>query len=672
MLLRLSGAVAALALAVPALASSPGAPHGFNLSYIDHSCAACDDFYQFAVGNYPKLRPIPADRTRIGSFDDVYDRNLIKLHAIVEAAAGDASAAGIQKQVGDYYASCMDTAAIEARGAKPILARFAAIDAIGDRKQLSDTLAGLHNAGFGALFRAGVGQDDKESTRYAFFVSQGGLGLPDRDYYFKDDERTKAARAAYEGHIKKMFTLAGYGDAAGSAAVETIMRIETALAKVSRTRVALRDPQSNYNKMTFAQLAELTGAIDWPAYLTARDGGAATDVVVGQPEFFRGLQSVLAATPPSDIKTYLKWRVLSANGLALPAAFDDEDFAYSSALNGQKQQRPRWQRCVASTDSGIGEALGRLYVAQAFTPQAKERARALVTNVQAVLRDDIAGLDWMSAPTKQAALAKLDAYTKKIGYPDQWIAYTFPIGRDDFYANLVAASRFRSARDFQKLGKPIDRGEWGMTPPTVNAYYDTSMNEIVFPAGILQAPFYDPAADDAYNYGGIGVVIGHEMTHGFDDGGSQYDADGNLKPWWTPEDKTRFDARANCVAAYFDTLDVAPGLKQNGKLVEGEAIADLGGATIAYKAYQRSLGGKPAPLVDGYTGDQRFFLGFAQVWAVNEREETLRLLAATDGHPAPKNRVNGTLSNMAEFADAWHCPMKAAMVRPASDRCKIW
>jgi predicted metalloendopeptidase len=679
-LVRIAGLLAAVVLLVPSIpyASAPSgpliSPHGFDLSYMDHTCKACDDFYQYAVGNFAKLNPVPADKSYIGSFDSVDERNVAELHTILEGAAykDNPPAGSVEKQVGDYYAACMDTATIETLGLRPLDQPLGIVNGIKSKADLPAAVAQLQLYNFNAYFGAGNDQDDKNAEAEIFALTQGGLGLPDRDYYVKTDADTQAIRTAYVAHITKIFTLTGSDAAGAAAAAQSVMTTETALAKASSTNVELRDPESNYHVVPIATLRSESKNFDWAAYMSQLGVPPVTYAIVRQPKFFTGLDAVIAGSSLDDIKTYLKWTVLSRYGIVLPKAIDEEDFAFEAKLTGQKEQQPRWKRCVRQTDGGLGEALGRLYVAKAFTPEAKAKALALVNNVQAVLRDDITTLPWMSPATRERAVEKLAAYTKKIGYPDTFRSYPFGVGRATAYDNALASTKFETQRQLAKIGKPIDRTEWGMTPPTVNAYYNPYNNEIVFPAGILQPPFYDPNADDAYNYGGIGMVIGHEMTHGFDDQGSQYDAKGNLKSWWTPEDKKDFDARANCVANYFDTLSVVPGVKQTGKLVEGEAIADLGGATIAYKAYQRTASAKSGKDIDGFTPDQRFFLGFAQIWASNERPELKRLGANTDPHPVDKNRVNATVSNMPQFAAAWHCPMKAPMVRPVADLCKIW
>jgi predicted metalloendopeptidase len=648
-------------------------PHGFNLSYMDRTCAACQDFYQFAVGKYAAAHPIPPDKSGVGSFEEVRERNLAQLHAILDASADPAGppATGIAKQVGDFYAACMDTATIEAAGLKPLERPLGIVDAITSKADLPAALAQLQLLGFAPYFNYGSEQDDKDASSQIFALEQGGLGMPERDYYFKNDAATKAVRDAYVAHIAKLFALTGSDPATAAAAAKSVMTTETALAQTSSTQVELRDPVANYHVVPAAKLASDT-AFAWPAFMSQLGVPAVSSVVVRQPKFIASLDGLLERTSLDDIKTYLRWNVIEANGLVLPKAIDDEDFAYSSKLNGQKQLEDRWKRCANLTDGALGEALGQLYVAKAFSPEARARAVALVNNIQAVLRSDISTLAWMSPATRRRAVEKLDAYTKKVGYPDKWLVYTYDIARSTAYANLLASNDFQNKRWIAKIGKPVDRSEWYDTPPTVNAYYDTSNNEIAFPAGILQAPFYDPGADDAYNYGAIGVVIGHEMTHGFDDDGHLYDAKGNLDNWWTPQDKKNFDKRASCVAAYQSTLVVEKGVKENGNLVEGESIADLGGTTIAYKALQRALAGKPRTVVDGFTPDQRFFLGFAQIWASNERPESARTAVNVDPHPFNKNRVNGTVANMPEFAAAWHCPLKSAMVRPAAVRCKIW
>jgi predicted metalloendopeptidase len=671
----LIGAAVLLAPSVP-YASAPAAfipPHGFDLAYINRACKACDNFYQYAVGHYAMLHPIPGDKSEVISFEEIADRDRDQLHEILNAVQTDDPARTIvQKQVGDYFAACMDVAGIESAGLGPLDSTLAIVNGVKTKDDLAPVLAKLQLFGFNVYFNAYSNQDDKNPSAEILVLGQGGLGLPDRDYYLNPDASSRAIRDAYLAHVQKLFLMTGSDNATAAAAAASVMATETTLAKASSTNVQLRDPEANYHLVRIETLQGGAKSFDWNAFMTNLGVPAVTAVDVQQPAFFGGLYALLASASLSDIQTYLRWTVISQYGTFLPKAIDDEDFAFNAVLTGRKQAEPRWKRCVRETDTALGEALGQLYVAKAFSPRTRTEAVALVDNLQAVLRDDISSLSWMSADTRKRAVAKLDAYRKKIGYPGAWRKYDFVVSRSRPYENVLAATLFENRRELRRIGKPIDHSEWDMTPPTANAYYSFHDNSINFPAGILQPPLYDPNADAAYNYGGIGAIIGHEMTHGFDDRGSQYNAQGDLRNWWTASDRANFDSRARCVASYYDTLTVVPGVKQNGKLVEGEAIADLGGATIAYKAYMRYLNGKSQGTLDGFTPSQRFFLGFAQMWAVNARDESLRLWAKTDKHPAEFNRLNGTVANMPEFAAAWHCPMKAPMVRPVAQRCRIW
>ncbi|MGA2418769.1 MAG: M13 family metallopeptidase [Candidatus Acidiferrum sp.] len=659
---------------------------GFADSNLDKNCKPCDDFYEFAMGGWMKANPIPAQYATWGTFTELQDMNLTAMRTILEAASKGERVSGAsakrgpdssandanEKKIGDYYASCMDTAAIESAGLKPIEGEFATIDAISDRKSLDAAIAKLQREGVGAVFRFGSGQDIKDSTRVIANASQGGLGMPDRDYYLRDDEKSKQLRADYEQHVAKMLELAG--DAAEKAAAEakTVMTIETELAKASRTRVELRDPEKNYNMMTLAEMKTLTPEWSWGSYLYAVGAPAVDQVNVRQPDFFKEMNQELASVPLADWKVYLRWHVIhdAAPGLAEQFVNENFDF-YDKKLSGTKEILPRWKRCVQSTDRSLGEALGQVYVEKYFPPAAKARAKEMVNNLIAALRDDIPTLSWMGPETKKEALAKLEAFDVKIGYTDKWRDYSkLAINRGSYAGNVRRSNEFEYARQLAKIGKPVDRTEWGMTPPTVNAYYNSTMNEIVFPAGILQPPFYDPNADDAVNYGGIGAVIGHEISHGFDDQGSKFDGKGNLHEWWTADDRKNFTERADCVVNQFNGYETEPGLHQNGKLVLGESIGDLGGLAIAYAAYEKSIEGKRPKDLDGFTPEQRFFLGWAQVWGTNQRAEAARLQTNTNPHPLARFRGNGPLSNMEAFAKAFGCKKGDAMVR--EQVCKIW
>jgi putative endopeptidase len=651
--------------------------HGFDLANLDRSVAPCDDFFKFADGGWIKSHPIPPAYPRWGTFDQLRDNNEEVLHLILEKAAQDKSAApgsNLQK-IGDYYASCMDQTAIETAGAKPLDTEF---QRIADMKTTADVqaeVARLQRVGVSALFRFDSQQDFKDSTQVIASAHQGGLGLPDRDYYTKDDDKSKKLRADYLQHVTNMFKLLGDDDAAAASEAQTVMNIETTLAKASMTRVQTRQPEAIYHKMLVDELSSLTPNFAWPPFFEGVGAPHITVINIQQPDFFKAMDAELASVPLSDWKTYLRWHVIHAASPALSSKFEDENFDfYSRILQGTKEQLPRWRRCVQFANRQLGEDLGQFYVQQAFPPEAKAKAIAMVKNLMAALRDDLATLDWMSSATRQQAAIKLDAIMIKIGYPDKWRDYSaYRVDRGPFIENVRRGEAFAVAHDLSEIGKPVDRTEWGMTPPTVNAYYNPSMNEIVFPAGILQPPFYDANRDDAMNYGGMGAVIGHEMTHGFDDQGAKFDPQGNLKNWWTAEDLKNFTARGDCIAKQFDGFEVEPGLHENGKLVEGESIADLGGLTIAFAALEKSMQGQPAPAaIDGFTPEQRFFLGFAQIWAGSFTPEYARMIVATNPHPLNQFRGNGPLSNMPSFAKAWGCSASSPMVRPETIRCRIW
>jgi len=666
-------AVAGLFVAHFSARAAANASWGFSVSNLDKSCKPCDNFYEFAMGGWMKANPIPAEYPSWGTFTQLRDGNLTAMRSILDAAAAEKTKAGTDAQkIGDFYASCMDTTAIDAAGLKPLASDFAAIDAISDRKSLDAEIARLQREGANVLFRFNSGQDIKDSTRVIANANQGGLGMPDRDYYFRDDEKSKQLRADYLRHVAKMFELAG--DPADKATTEanTVMSLETALAKASRTRVELRDPEKNYNLLPVADLKTLTPDWNWENYLHAIDAPPVPQINIRQPDFFKAMNQELGTVSLADWKVYLRWHLIHASAPGLPDKFVNENFDfYDRKLSGTKEILPRWKRCVQSTDRNLGEALGKVYVDKYFPPAAKARAKEMVNNLIAALREDIPTLSWMGPETKKEALAKLEAFNVKIGYTDRWRDYSkLTIGRTSYAANIRHSFEFELARQLAKIGKPVDRTEWGMTPPTVNAYYNSTMNEIVFPAGILQPPFYNPNADDAVNYGGIGAVIGHEISHGFDDQGSKFDGKGNLHEWWTPEDRKNFTERGDCVVNQFNGYEVEPGLHQNGKLVLGESIGDLGGLAIAYAAYERSIAGKRPPDIDGFTPEQRFFLGWAQVWGTNQRAEAARLQTNTDPHPLPQFRGNGPLSNMEAFARAFGCKKGDAMVRESA--CKIW
>jgi len=671
--LILAGSVVALAGPRENAADTPGY-WGFDTSNLDRECKPCDDFFEFAMGGWMKANPIPPEYSTWGSFTVLLDKNQQNLRQILEASENAKAAGGSNEQkIGDFYASCMGTAAVDAAGAKPIEGELGRIAAIKDQASLQAETARLQEQGIGAMFRFGSRQDAKDSTQVIAAASQGGLGLPDRDYYVRDDEKSKKLRDAYVKHVGKLFELLGDADSKASVEAATVMTIETALAKASMSNVDVRDPNKTYHRMTVADFQTLTPDFSWKTYFGEVGNPTLRELNVGQPDFFKALNGQLTATPLEDWKTYLRWTLVDTTAPGLSEPFVAEDFAFNGKeLRGTKEIQPRWKRCVVATDRGLGEALGRLYVEKYFPPEAKAHALEMVHNLVAALHDDLQTLAWMSPETRAQAMAKLQAFGVKIGYPDKWRDYSaLKIERTAYMQNELHAAEFEFARQLNKIGKPVDRTEWGMTPPTVNAYNRSSMNEIVFPAGILQPPFYNPKADDAVNYGGMGAVIGHEITHGFDDQGSKFDAKGNLKDWWTADDLKNFKGRATCVSDQFDGYVVDGDLHENGKLVLGESIADLGGLTIAYAAYEKSLESKPRPPEkDGFTAEQRFFLGWAQIWGSNERLEYARLLANTNPHPLPRFRGNGPLSNMAEFAKAFGCKKGDPMVREKV--CKIW
>jgi putative endopeptidase len=653
-------------------ADSPGG-WGFSTTNLDRSCKPCDDFYQFAMGGWMKSNPIPAEFPTWGSFTVLADRNQASMRGILEAAAKSGAAVGSnQQKIADFYTSCMDTAAIDAAGAKPIAVDLSAIDKLKNLAEVQPLIARLQQTGNGYLFAFGSTQDLDDSTQVIAEVGQGGLGLPDRDYYTRTDEKSKQLRDDYVAHITKMLVLLGDASEKAAAESQSVMSFETTLANASLSRVQMRDPHAVWHKMTIPQLEALTPGWEWEAYFRLRNAPSFAAINVEQPDFFREANRQLKEAPLEQWKSYLRWHVIHASAEQLSDPFVQENFSfYGRKLSGSKEIQPRWKRCVQSVNRNVGEALGQVYVEKYFPAESKAHAREMVTNLIGALSSDIPVLDWMGPDTKKEALEKLEAFAIKIGYPDKWRDYSaLRVEPAGYLANVRRAVDFDDARELHKIGKSVDRTEWGMTPPTVNAYYNSTMNEIVFPAGILQPPFYDVKADDAINYGGMGAAIGHEITHGFDDSGSQFDGKGNLRDWWTKDDRKNFDERATCVQQQFDGYEVEPGLHENGKLVLGESIADLGGLAISYAAYEKSIAGKKVAALDSFNPEQRFFLGWAQVWGANLRPEYARLMANSNPHPVPKFRVNGPLSNMDLFAKAFGCKKGDAMVRDKV--CKIW
>jgi len=659
------------AIAVPLAAQQPAATLRSDL---DPSAKPCQDFFHYADGGWIKANPIPPEYPRWGTFNALAEENREKMRAVLEdlAKRKDLVAGSDERKLSDYWTSCMDEKAVEAAGVKPIepeLARIAAIKSIAD---LQAEVARLQGEGVRVLFGFGSEQDRKNSEEVIAGVRPGGLGLPDRDFYLTDDARSKQIREKYVAHVATMLGLLGDDAAKAKAEAETVMAFETELAKVTMTRVERRDPDKTYHRMAPPELATLAPDFDWPAYFRQVQTPPITALNVAWPDFIRGMGVQLSHTPLDQWKTYLRWHLVNSAAPHLSSAFVNANFEfYGKTLQGTKKIQERWKRCVAGADGQLGFALGRLWAAKYFPPESKKQADQLVRNLIAALRADITTLNWMGTDTKKAAIAKLDAFTPKIGYPDKWRDYSkYEVKAGSYAENVTRGSEFEFHRQVDKIGQPVDKTEWGMTPPTVNAYYNPSRNEIVFPAGILQPPFFDAKVDPAINYGAIGAVIGHEMTHGFDDQGRKFDAKGNLRDWWTPEDAKNYDARAACVRQQFDAYELQPGLHENGKLVLGEAIADLGGLTIAHKAYEVSLAGKKPGGADGFTADQLFFLGFARVWASAATPEYEQLTVKTDPHPAPQFRAIGAPSNIPEFAAAFGCKPGDPMVR--AERCRIW
>ncbi len=678
--IALFGALALRADTPSAASAFEKHPKPLDPTNMDPSVKPGTDFFTYADGGWVKRTVIPPEYSRWGSFNQLIERNNDALHAVAEKAAAtkiDPRLAPDVEKVGNYYTSGMDEKTVEAAGAKPLADEFKSIAAIKDRNDLLKEIAHLHGIGVDVLFGFGSGADDKNSTREIAQAVQGGLGMPDRDYYTKTDEASKKLRDEYVAHVAKMLTLLGDASASATDEAKKILALETKLAEASRTRVELRDPQKNYNKIPMSQLQGLTPGWNWSDYFKNLDVHEPADINVHQPEFLKTADTVFKETPLDDWKAYLRWHLIDATADQLSKAFVDEDFHFNGTImHGTKKIKPRWKRVIASTDGSVGQALGKLYVAYDFPPQAKARALELVNNVRDALRDRIKTLDWMDEPTKQEALKKLAAMQVKIGYPSKWIDYSMlEIDRGPFVLNAVRAAKFAVTRDFNKIGQPVDPTDWGMTPPTVNAYYNPTRNEIVFPAGILQPPFFYANADDAVNYGGIGAVIGHEMTHGFDDEGRQYDAAGNLRDWWTPKSAAEFKKRAQKVVDQYNAYEPLPGLHINGKLTQGENIADLGGLKLAYAALQKALDKNPQERdkkINGFTEDQRFFLSFATIWKSKQRDEDLKLRLNTDPHSPARYRVDGPLSNLPEFQKAFNIPDGAAMVRAADKRVNIW
>ncbi len=664
---------AIFSVAQNAASSSVKAPASFDLTAIDKSVDPCDDFYHYACGTWLKNNPIPADQSSWGRFNELHERNQTILRGILEKQSADnASRSPVNQKIGDYYASCMDEAAIEAKGTAPLKPYMASIDGIKAKSDVPAVLAGLHKSGVNAFFNFGSEPDFKDSKVDIATADQGGLSLPDKDYYFKDDPKSVELRQKLEQHIAKMFELYGEPPAKAAADAKTVMKLETDLAKASLNRTEQRDPTKIYHKMTVAELQTMTPAFAWNQYIAAIQPPSFDNVNVAVPDYVKGMNKLITDNDLDAVKTYMRWQTLRSAAPMLPKAFVEENFNfYSKTLRGAKELRPRWKRCVQFTDNDLGEAVGQAYVAETFPPEAKANTLKMVHELEAALKTDITELSWMTPETKKQALEKLSRIDNKIGYPDKWRDYSsLNVVRGDALGNSVRANQFEFNRQLKKIGQPVDRTEWGMTPPTVNAYYNPLENNVNFPAGILQPPFYDYKADASTNFGSIGVVIGHELTHGFDDEGSQFDAEGNLKDWWTPKDKEQFNKLEECFVNEYDGFVVVDDVHIKGKLTLGENTADNGGLRIAQMALLDVLANHPEKTVEGFTPDQRFFLGYAQIWCANQTPEAMRLQALSNEHSAPQYRVNGVVSNSENFAKAFGCKAGSPMIRKPA--CRVW
>ena len=660
--------------------SEPKKPVIFDLSAIDKTVDPCTDFYKYACGNWVKNNPIPSDQVRWGRFNELAERNNYLLYADLKAAA-DAPKSALQKKYGDYFAACMNVDLADKLGAAPLKPQMAAIAGLNDKKQLAALVSELHNFyAVPVFYFLGVQQDQKDSSQQIATTMQGGLTLPDRDYYLTDDARSQKIREQYVEHVTKMFML--LGDSAEKAAAEAkdVMSVETALAKGSTSRVELRNPANRYHMMTIAELQALSPDYNWTTYLTSIKMNELKSLNVATPAFFKTMNEQIDGQSLDALKSYLRWQALRTAAPALSKPFVDENFNFFQAtLQGQKEQTPRWKRCTRATDAALGEAVGQDWVKQNFPPDAKANMEKLVAALEKALGEDIQSLPWMSEPTKVEAEAKLNTIRQKIGYPENWRDYSkLTVKRDDFLGNTERNFEFERQRNLAKLGKPVDEKEWGMTPPTVNAYYNPPQNDINFPAGILQPPFFDNSMDPAVNFGGIGVVIGHEMTHGFDDQGSKYDLHGNVRTWFTADDLKKFNERTDCVANEYSGFQVAEGQNLNGKLTLGENTADNGGIRIAYQALLETIAKQGAAAEpgysngerDGYTPEQRFFISFGQVWCQNATEQSARVLAKTDPHSSGEWRVKGTVQNFDAFGKAFGCKVGQPMM--PTNSCRVW
>jgi putative endopeptidase len=670
--LVLSGIAAAQGATEQSSGVVPKQIPSFDLGALDKAADPCVDFYQYSCGGWLKNNPIPADQAAWGRFNELAERNRTFLREILENAAKAANRTPDEQKIGDYYASCMDEDAISKKGVAALKPEFDRIDSIKSKGDLTPLVANLHARGIDVLFSFGSGADFKNAKDVIGQADQGGLSLPDRDYYLKTDAKSVELRKQYLQHVTNMFKLMGDSPEKAAAEANAVMNIETALAKGAMDRVERRDPEKIYHKLSEQEWQALTPSLSWPKYLTDIGGPKVASLNVVVPDFFKALDAELKTVSLDDLKTYFRWHFVHSQVQYLPKQFIDENFDfYGKTLTGAKELRPRWKRCVTAADGDLGEALGKAYVEKHFPPEAKERTLKMVHALEDALGRDIQGLDWMSDTTKKQAMIKLAAIMNKIGYPSKWRDYSaLKIVRGDALGNSLRANEFEVHRQLNKIGKPLDKQEWQMTPPTVNAYYDPLENDINFPAGILQPPFYDFKADDALNFGGIGAVIGHELTHGFDDQGAQFDAEGNLKSWWTPEDEKAFKERTQCIVDEYDSFVAVDDVHVRGKLTLGENTADNGGLRIALMALLAGMNGKQVDNIDGYSPEQRVFLGWGQIWCQNMTDQMARLLALNNEHSPGKYRVDGVVSNMPEFQKAWGCKAGQPMVR--QNACHVW
>jgi len=648
-----------------------------DVNAMDRTADPCEDLYQFACGGWIKNNPIPADQSRWSTYGKAYVDNQRYLWGILqEDSKDDPQRNATQTLIGDYFYACMNEERIEDLGSAPLDSDLQAIAGLEDKKQLGGLIGRLIRHTDDSVFFLALGseQDAEDSTVMIGAIYAGGLGLPDRDYYLEDNENKEATRKAYVAHVAAMFTLLGEPAEQAARSAKTVMRIETALARASLTRVERRDPHKVYHRKTLKEIEELAPAIDW----TALFGQAGLDpepwLNLSQPELINATQAAIERESLEDLKTYLRWGLVNSRAQLLSSPFRDQDFAFFSAhLRGIKEQKPRWRTCVSQVDNQLGEALGREFVERSFPPERREEAMRMSLQIQEVMAERIDQMTWLSPETRAQAHEKLSKMRNKIGYPDKWRDYSsIRISRDDYFGNVTRATEFDLHRQMERIGKPVDLDEWFMTPATVNAYYNPSMNDINFPAGVLMPPLYDAKMDDAPNYGNTGGTIGHELIHGFDDEGRQFDADGNLRDWWTPEDARAFELRADCIRDQYATYNVIDDIFINSKLTSGEDIADLGGLILAWEAWKKETAGQELQSQDGLTPEQRFFVGFAQWACAAERPESLRLHAATDPHSPPKYRINGVVVNMPEYGEAFNCKAGAAMVKPADKVCRIW